>query len=286
VAARRGLASVVAAVALAVSAAFSACRHDGAAAPPAGEPQRVVSLAPSTTETLIALGLADRIVGVSDYCPALTTTPPPARVGGLNNLNLEAVMALRPDLVISVQNPGDRTLATLEAHGVPVFTSDPESLDAVFTSIEQLGDRFRRGEKARALTTALRGRLATVAAAYANDPRRPRVYVEVDLQGPWTVGRNSFVRDAVVAAGGDNLFDDVASAYPMVAAEAVAARDPDWILVLHPNETPFEARGALAKLRAVREGRVITDLDRDALLHSSPRLVDGIEALAKRLHGR
>lgn len=282
-AARRGLASLLAA---AVALATAACTHEAAPAPSAGEPQRVVSLAPSTTETLIALGLADRIVGVSDYCPALTTTPPPERVGGLNNLNLEAVMALHPDLVISVQNPGDRTLATLQAHGVPVFTSDPESLDAVFTSIEQLGDRFRRGEKARALTTALRARVAKVAAAYANEPKRPRVYVEVDQQGPWTVGRNSFVRDAVTASGAVNLFDDVASAYPMVAAESVAARDPDWILVLHPNEVPFESRGALAKLRAVHDGHVITDLDRDALLHSSPRLVDGIEALARRLHGQ
>jgi iron complex transport system substrate-binding protein len=94
------------------------------------------------------------------------------------------------------------------------------------------------------------------------------------------------VRDALVAAGGDNLFDDVESPYPTVSEEAVAARDPDWILLLHPPDVAFEQRGAFARLRAVREGRVIADLDRDLLLHSSPRLVDGVEALAAKLHAR
>jgi iron complex transport system substrate-binding protein len=276
---------VVAALALPALLLVAACTRTHEAAAGGGEPRRVVSLAPSMTETLVALGLADRLVGVSDYCPAVKTTPPPVRVGGLNNLNVESVLALHPDLVMSVQNAGDRTLAALTARGVPVFTSDPESLEQVVTSIEAMGDRFGRGERARALTRDLRERLAKVAAA-AGAAKRPRVYVEVDAQGPWTVGRRSFVRDAVVAAGGDNLFDDLASAYPTVSAEAVALRDPDWILLLHPVDAPFSARGALGKLRAVAEGHVIDDLDHDALLHSSPRLVDGIEALAARLHRR
>ncbi len=227
-------------------------------APPAegpDGPRRVVALAPSLTDTLVALGLADRIVGVSDYCPDVGTKPPPVRVGGLNNLNVEAVLALHPDLVMSVQNPGDRTLVAFAERGVALYTDDPQSLPQVFAS------------------------------AHAGKPR-PRVFIEVDAQGPWSVGRRSFVRDALVAAGGDNLFDDVESPYPTVSEEAVAERDPDWILLLHPPDVAFEQRGAFARLRAVREGRVIADLDRDLLLHSSPRLVDGVEALAAKLHAR
>jgi iron complex transport system substrate-binding protein len=257
-------------------------------APPAegsDGPHRVVSLAPSLTDTLVALGLADRIVGVSDYCPDVGTKPPPVRVGGLNNLNVEAVLALHPDLVMSVQNPGDRTLVAFAERGVALYTDDPQSLPQVFASIEAIGGRFHRGAPARELTARLRERLARVAAAHAGTPR-PRVFIEVDAQGPWSVGRRSFVRDALVAAGGDNLFDDVESPYPTVSEEAVAARDPDWILLLHPPDVAFEQRGAFARLRAVREGRVISDLDRDLLLHSSPRLVDGVEALAARLHAR
>jgi len=273
-----------ASVALALLAA--ACSKP---APPATEspdgPHRVVALAPSMTDTLVALGLADRIVGVSDYCPDVGTTPPPVRVGGLNNLNVEAVLALRPDLVMSVQNPGDRSLVAFAERGVALYTDDPQSLAQVFASIEAIGARFHRGERAQELTRTLRERLARVEKANAGRPR-PRVYVEVDAQGPWTIGRNSFVRDAVAAAGGDNLFDDVASPYPTVSEEAVATRDPDWILLLHPRDVAFEQRGAFARLRAVREDRVIADLDRDLLLHSSPRLVDGVEALAAKLHAR
>src|SRR5258705_11403931 len=117
-------------------------------APPAegpDGPRRVVALAPSLTDTLVALGLADRIVGVSDYCPDVGTKPPPVRVGGLNNLNVEAVLALHPDLVMSVQNPGDRTLVAFAERGVALYTDDPQSLPQVFASIEAIGERFPRG---------------------------------------------------------------------------------------------------------------------------------------------
>lgn len=279
--ARRPGAALAAAVLLAV-----ACSKPPAPAPESATgPQRVVALAPSLTDTLVVLGLASRIVGVSDFCPDVGTTPPPVRVGGLNNLNVEAVVALHPDLVMSVQNPGDRTLVALADRGIAIYTDDPQSLPQVFASVEAIGDRFRKGDEARALTKSLRERLARVEAANAG-LARPRVFVEVDAQGPWSVGRRSFVRDAVVAAGGDNLFDDVESPYPTVSEEAVAARDPDWILLLHPLDVAFEQRGSFARLRAVREHHVIADLDRDLLLHSSPRLVDGIEALSARLHGR
>lgn len=294
-AARRGLlvriAAAAAGVALAVAAgaASTACRREsGIAAPPANaaadrSPHRVVSLAPSMTETLVALGLADRLVGISDYCPDVKADPPPARVGGLNNLNVEAVLALRPDLVMTVQNREDRSLLALKSHGVELLASDPETLDAVFASIESVGDRFGRGEEARTLVRSLKARLAVVADAAAKLPKRPKVFLEVDYPPPWTIGRGSFVRDAVVAAGAENLFDDLPSAYPTVDPEAILARDPDWIVLLHPLDAPLAQRAGFKSLRAVRDGRVVTDFDRDALLHSSPRLIDGIEALAARL---
>lgn len=285
-AAGRGLALLRAAV-VAAAAVLPACARDAAptaAAKPAGAtPRRVVSLAPSMTETLVALGLGDRLVGISDYCPAVKSDPPPARVGGLNNLNVEAVLALRPDLVMTVQNREDRSLLALKNHGVELFVEDPETLDAVLASIEAVGERFGRGDDARRLVGSLKARLAAVADAAAKLARRPKVFVEVDYPPPWTIGHGSFVRDAVVAAGALNLFDDLPGAYPTVDPEAILARDPDWIVLLHPLDAPLAQRGGFASLRAVRDGRVVTDFDRDALLHSSPRLVDGIEALAARL---
>lgn len=281
----RGLALLGVAVA-ATTAALPSCGREApptTAAKSAAPPRRVVSLAPSMTETLLALGLGDRLVGVSDYCPAVTADPPPARVGGLNNLNVEAILALHPDLVMTVQNGEDRSLLALKSRGVELLVNDPETLDAVFASIETVGARFGRGEEAGALVRSLKARLKVVAESAARLPRRPRVFLEVDYPPPWTIGRGSFVRDAVVAAGAENLFDDLPSAYPTVDPEAILARDPDWIVLLHPLDAPLSQRGGFARLRAVRDGRVISDLDRDALLHSSPRLIDGIEALAARL---
>lgn len=281
---RRGAAGLVA---LLIAPLLAACGdRPPARAPATATPTRVISLAPSMTETLIALGLGERLIGISDYCPAVAATAghaAPVRLGGLNNLNVESVLELHPDLFMTVEQGTERNLVALADRGIPIFSRDPESIDAVFESIEAIGDRFDVGPRARELTTALRARLAQIAVAAASHGARPRVYVEVDHPPPFTIGRHSFVRDALVAAGADNLFDDLERAYPTVDPEAVVTRDPDWILVLHPLDLPFAQRAGFAAMRAVRSGRVITDLDRDALLHSSPRLVDGIEALAARL---
>jgi iron complex transport system substrate-binding protein len=279
-----GLVSLAGLASLAALGGLAACSHGEPPAPAhRGPPRRVVSLAPSMSEILVALHLDDRLVGVSDYCEGVTAKPPPARVGGLNNLNVEAILSLHPDLVLTVQRGDDRSLLPLARAGVEVMARDPESLEAVFATVEAVGERFERGDAARELVAGLRARLARVAAALAKAPSRPRVYVEVDYPPPWTIGRRSFVRDALVAAGGENLFDDLAAPYPTVDPEAIVVRDPDWILLLHPLDAPLAQRAGFAGLRAVRAGHVITDVDRDALLHSSPRLVDGIEQLARRL---
>jgi ABC-type Fe3+-hydroxamate transport system substrate-binding protein len=169
----------------------------------------------------MALGLADRIVDVSDYCPDVGTKPPPVRVGGLNNLNVEAVLALHPDLVMSVQNPGDRTLVALADRGVALYTDDP-SLPQVFASIEAIGELPPRRAR-RELTARLRERLARVAAAHAGS----RARASSSRSTRRVVGVGGARSCATPSSrGGDNLFDDVESPYPTVSEEAVAAAIP------------------------------------------------------------
>ncbi len=269
----------------------AACGRGGEAEARTGPPRRVVSLAPSCTETLIELGLSDRLVGISDYCPDLPAGARAVRVGGLVNLNVEAILKLRPDLVLTVQNDEDRSLATLRRQGVAVWARDPQSLEEVFESIAALAELFQAAERGTSLVADLRARVERVRAddiaARADGPAgAPRVYVEVDHPPCWTIGRRSFVHDALLAAGGVNVFGDVERGYVQVSQEELAARAPDWVLVLHPIEAPLAQRAELSGLDAVKQGRVIADFDRDSLLRSSPRLVRGIELLAKRLRGR
>ena len=281
-------AAAVFSVAVAIALISSGCSHETPSAPHVADPHRVISLAPSVTETLIDLGLADRLVAISDYCPEVPGHAELPRVGGLNNLNVEAVLARRPDLVLTVTEPGDRTLAALTAAGVEVVASDPESLPAVLDNLVAIGERFGRGEEARALRTQLEARLAALhSPADPAKSRRPRLYVEIDFPPPWTSGQGAFVRDAVGAAGAEPLFEDLAAGYATVSVEQILVRDPDTVLILHPlegsHDHPLADRTDFSQLRAVREGRVLVDPKFEALLHSSPRLIDGIELLARAL---
>jgi iron complex transport system substrate-binding protein len=243
----------------------------------------VACLAPSCTETLIELGLSDRLVAVSDYCPKPADGRDVPRVGGLLNPNVESILALRPDLVLTVHGADDRTTQSLRRRGVRVEARDPQSLEGILGFVLELGREFGVEGRAQELVGSLRARLAAVRGTVAGRSRRPRVYVEVDWPPCFTIGRRSFVHEALVAAGGENVFADLDERYVQVSQEAIVARRPDVVLLLHPVDRPPAKRPELANLSAVKEGRVIADLDRDSLLRSSPRLVSGIEQLAKRL---
>jgi iron complex transport system substrate-binding protein len=254
----------------------------------ASPPKRVISLAPSCTETLIELGLADRIVGKSDYCPELPEGCHAVAVGGLLDPNVEALLALEPDLVMTVQNADDRALQALRRHGIAVHARDPQSLEQIFQEILDVGALFDVSERASALVASLRARLDAVKSRVAarGAAPLPSIYVEVDYPDCWTIGRRTFVDEAVTAAGARNLFRDVDSAYTHVNKEEIVARAPDWVLFLHKVEGSITARPELAALDAVKSGRVIADFDSESLLHSSPRLIHGIELLAERLEPR
>jgi len=283
----RGLASLLAALGVIV-ALVAGCdgREAAPAAAPASRataPQRIVSLAPSCTETVIALGVAPRLVGISDFCPALPEGCEAQRIGGLVNLNVEALLALRPDLVLTVQDADDRALANVRRRGIAVRAVDPQSLDALVAEVRSVGALLGVAARGEELAASLAARLAAVREQVAKRATRPRVYVEVDYPQWWTIGRKTFVHEALTAAGGDNVFADVERAYFPTNAEEIVVRAPDVVLLLHPVEGALDGRRELAALAAKGKGRVIADLERDDLLHSSPRLVDGIERLAARL---
>ena len=251
----------------------------------AQSPQRIVSIAPSNTEILYALGLGNRVVGVdaiSDY-PAEATRKP--RVGDYLEPDLEGVLATDPELVLATEFHLDTVIPELETLGVPAIVIEPANLDEVFASIAQVGAIAGEPARAEALVCELRARVDAVAAAVAGAPPTS-VFVELD-PSLYTVGPGTFIADVIARAGGANIAAGAAEPWPQLSAEAVAVANPDVILLTDEGGgvTPEQvaARPGWDGIAAVQAGRVVA-IDPDLVARPGPRVVDGLEAVAAALH--
>jgi iron complex transport system substrate-binding protein len=282
-------------IAIVVAVAFFAFFQGRRRAPSTPGKTRIVSLAPNVTEILFALGLGENIVGVTDQCdypPAAHTVP---AVSGFGTPNIENLLALSPDMVISCGLEKPETLAALQRSGIRVVDAQPggfmASFPELFDAIRTIGDATGRAAEARTLVARMQTNLDTVATRVANidEAKRPRVFVEIEASPLMTAGAGSFIDDMITRAGGRNVAHEVKDAYPRVDPEQVIAWNPEVILVAHSN-TPGEAAKRLAEhigwstIAAVRERRVIDDIDPDLLFRPGPRLADGVKQLAERLN--
>jgi len=253
----------------------------GGPAPPASAdpPRRLLSLAPSHTETLIELGLGERIVGISDFCPEV---PGAVRVGGAHGASLESIARLAPDRVFSLQSAEAPTVRRLRSLGIRVVSLDPQSFEAVVEAVETIGRETGAEERAAHLATQLRARMARVGRS-SEKRDRASVYVELQTSPLWTVGPGSFVDEALARIGARNVFDDLSQPYSQVSAEAVVARAPEVILSFASSAEEIRGRPAWKRVPAVARDAVVDDFPAEALLHASPRLFDGLEELERRL---
>lgn len=251
-------------------------------------PARIISLAPNLTETLFALGLGKRLVGAtehSDYPPAAKALP---RVGSYVGLNLEAILALSPDLVLATADGNDpRDVERLTALGVPVFVTRSGDVDGVLAGIERIAAVCGAGERGTALADGLRERIQRVGEAVAGR-KRPLVFLQVNLQPIISANRDSYLHDLLRLAGGRNLAADAASTYPRYSLEEIVRRSPEVILISSMTRGGDFAAARQAWMRwtsipAVAGGRVHL-IDSDLVDRPSPRLVDGLEQLARLLH--
>ena len=257
--------------------------HRAPAPPPAGV-RRIVSLAPSTTEILFALGVGDRLVGVdqySDWPPEAAKVP---RVGSDLSPSVERILGLRPDVVFVATSANARELPDeLGRHGVRVVISRIDTLDDLWKEIAAIGDAVGRHEAAVALVDAMHARVAAVRARVAPLPA-PKALVVVWADPLTVVGGHSFVDDVIRTAGGDNIAGDSAQPYPQYSVERMLARAPEVIVVgSHKGGPTLAPLTAHASLPAVKNNRVHS-VDGDLLFRPGPRLVDGIELLARLFH--
>lgn len=250
-------------------------------------PTRLVSLAPSLTEILFALGLGDRVVGVSENCdfPAEARTKP--RVGGIANPSFEAIVGLRPDLVLAtLEGNLEAHVRTLEGLGLPVYVVRPVDFATVLEAVERVGRLLGKEAESTRLAGEMRRRADGIARAVAGAPRPRVLYV---LWGdPLIVpGRDTLITDLIRRAGGDSVTAEEPLPYPRLSAEEAVARRPDRIVLPRHGEASVDERlrawRHLALLPAVREGRVHS-VDGDLVHRPGPRVVEALDALARLLH--
>lgn len=267
---------------LAVGLLF-ACRGPGPAGPAAGDPRRVVTLAPNLTEIVFALGAGDRLVGVSEYSDYPDAARAIPRIGGLA-VDAEKVAALRPDLVLAIaEGNAQGSVRALEAAGLPVTVTPSGSLDAVLESIRIVAARLGRVEAGQRLVADLERRRAAVRAEIGGR-RRPRALLLVWPDPPQAAGGQTFLNDVLTEAGADNLVAD-RRGWPVLSKEYVATAPvellvtPDSVEARAAWQAAFAAGGTLSRGPVASARRV--SLDEAALTRPGPRVFEMLQRLAE-----
>jgi iron complex transport system substrate-binding protein len=251
-----------------------------------GPPRRIVSLVPSATEILYALGSDERLVGVTDYCdyPAAARQKP--SVGGMVAPSLETIATLRPDLVIATpEGNREETFAQLRRLGIPVFLTAASRLSDVGAIVARLGELTEQRDAARALVRRITERIDGVRRRVAGRGR-PRVLYVVWPEPLIVPGREALVTELIEIAGGRSITASEPDGYPRLGLEAAVGRQPDVIVMATHGAGTNASRDKwerLAAVPAIRSGRVHA-ADGNLLHRYTPRVVDGIESLARMIH--
>lgn len=258
-------------------------------------PERIVSLAPSITDLLFALEVGERVVGVTDWCVPPPEAAGPARIGGHVDPNLEAVLALRPDLVV-VEAANAETADQLTRLGLTVCVVEHRHVKGIVASVMLVGDACGISERAAVLRKDIGDRLAAVVARRGDRPR-PRVMLVVGreaasgrLSDLYLAGGGTFLGEMLVLAGGENVIDGTAVNYPMISLEGLMRLAPDVVVDLAPEcaDDPRKLADLEQAWRrhrdvpAVSDGRVHVLTD-PSLLVPGPRFVDTLELLSSIL---
>lgn len=271
-----------------LAAAAALCVYALALASPANAAarMRIVSLAPSVTETLFALGAGPDVVGVSQYCdypPQVRDLP---RVGSFLTPNLEAIIALRPTLVVGLELSSDvRQIRALNSMGYPVLLVSDDSLQQIETSIETVGARINRQREAHQLVARIQAQIAAVQNRLANVKPEPALML-VGHQPIVAVGAGTYLDEIMRIARADNIAADVGEQWPHLSMEYIIAMRPQVVLDGSMGTDPSSSSGFWERypaIPAVRDHRVF-GYAVDPILHAGPRVGQSLEIIARMIH--
>jgi iron complex transport system substrate-binding protein len=246
-------------------------------------PERIVSLAPANTEIVSELGLLDSLVGVTDYDDYPTEVTEIPKVGDFVTPNLEAIAAAEPDLVLATTGVQADVVERLEELGAVVVAVDPQDLESLYASIEMVGEAMGEPAEAIVLAGSMREEIAAITEAVSSEASAT-VFVEIAQDPLFTAGAGTLIDDLVNAAGGANVVAE--EGYVPYSAEQVVSDDPEVYLATAGSMSDPESlasRPGFSALTAVQEERVEI-LDDNLVSRPGPRVVLGVEAIARALH--
>ncbi len=250
-------------------------------------PERIVSLIPSATETIVALGAADRLVARTsfDVDPVLASLP---SVGDGLTPSLELLTTLQPDLIVAwPDNTSRSVIGRLEALGARIYTPQVQTLAELHRATEELGSLLGLDDNADSLNAAIAADLESVRVAVAGG-ERPSVFYVVWYEPPTTAGSGTYIDELIQIAGGRNVFADAPGLWPQVSMEEIVRRQPDIVLISQTEDDlidieSLERAAGWRELRAVRDGRAI-QVDADLYNRPGPRVGEAARRLAGLLH--
>jgi iron complex transport system substrate-binding protein len=254
-------------------------------------PQRIISLAPNITEILFDLDLGEKIVGVTRYCDFPEKALKKEKIGGLIDLNLERIIALKPDLIIGFRGNPIRTIERLRGLHLPLFVLEiGKNLETVFIIIEKIGTITQKEKKAEILVESLKKRYNKTQAALRNVQHEPRVFLSIHGTGLWTCGKGSFLNDLVEKARGVNIAGNIRRKWLHYNREQLIHDNPEVIIILSKSQREFsnvkdwiKNEAHLKGIKAVKTDRIYF-LDENLATRPGPRLMDALEELARILH--
>ena len=252
-------------------------------------PERIVSHVPPITETLFALGLGDRLVGVSDYCDYPEEAKSKPSVGNYYNPSIESIVALEPDLVLT--DGHSDSIKQLDELEITYLVVDPKDIDDIFESIELLGRATGIERTTRKLIDDMKREIESVQEQVKDAPGVRVIYLidATDLTNPWTAGPGSFVDHLINMAGGENIAARAIGAWVQISIEEIVSADPEVIILPGKHGTAFtvpevlENNPAWRETNAVKEGNIYV-IDGDLVDGYGPRIVQGLQELARIIH--
>lgn len=247
-------------------------------------PQRIISLSPPITEAIFLLGCEDKLVGISDFCNYPPETEKIAHVGGMQNINIENLLSLQPDLVLIGSIVSKENVDKIEQAGIPVFTIRFEtSIEDIYPMLEILGTILGKEELAEQRIAAMKQRIAQVQQQDSTE-RRPSVYYVVGFgkAGDFTAPGHSHINEIITLAGGDNVGKDLTTW--SVSREYLFEADPDIIIVRQEDRDAFMSTYPYTQLSAVKNGKVYP-IESGWIDNVSPRNIQAIEWLKGKILG-
>jgi iron complex transport system substrate-binding protein len=251
-------------------------------------PRRIVSLAPSITEILFALGLDSEIAGVTDFCDYPEGSLAKPRIGGFINPSLEKIISLKPDLIIGIRDGNrEETLQRLRELGLSVFRVDPRGFDGVMRTIRNLGGIVGREERAGRIADAMVKKKDHIR-ALTRSHHKPKVFFQVGDAPMVTVGKETLTADLIRLAGGRNVAEYESMEYPLYSVEAVIKKAPE-VIIMSSMDNRKDYSSSVRKWQSWKaipavKTNAIHVIDSNLVDRPTPRIAEGLETLARLIH--